>query len=76
MQSSVASDLTEKIRECLKNKMSKFSSCDDEGLGDEYAGITTSVTELNEKESSFLGLPPSKRFQAHFVTKGQKERDR
>ena len=38
-------------------------------------GLTTSLAETNENKS-FLGEPPSKFFEAKFIAKGQKARDR
>ena len=78
-QSSVASNLTEKIRECLRQQTSQDRSSDPQANGfstdDDLIMDTAAIeTETNEN-SSFLGQPPSKYFEAKFVTKGQKARE-
>ena len=68
--SSVASDLTEKIRECLKQRTSQSY---DPSLGEEF--VVNGEASVTDNTSSFLGQPPSACFKAHFFSKGQKERD-
>ena len=78
--SSVASDLTEKIRDCLKHKTFETSTMSrdlNSAAWQAEPGQQDQTSTLNKtsQESSFLG-EKTKNFDKYFVAKGAKNRNK